>query len=83
MAEFEAAYAKNSGGVDKAKNDSLPQLQNFLNLYVNFNMKLKDAHNRGFDKDPAMQAELLDYKKKVGVTYILEKLLVYLGTGVI
>ncbi len=76
MAEFEAAYAKNSGGIDKAKNDSLPQLKNFLNLYVNFNMKLKDAQNRGFDSDAAMQTELLDYKKKVGVTYILEKLLV-------
>lgn len=76
MPEFEAAYAKNSGGIEKAKTDSLPQLKNFLNLYVNFNMKLQDAKSRGFDKDPAMQAELLDYKKKVGVTYILEKLLV-------
>lgn len=76
MAEFEKAYAKNSGGLDKAKDDSLAAYKNFLDLYVNFNMKLKDASRRGYDSDKEMQAELLDYKKKVGVTYIQEKLLI-------
>lgn len=76
MAEFEKAYAKNSGGTDKAKDDSLAAYKNFLDLYVNFSMKLKDAARRGYDADKEMQAELLDYKKKVGVTYIQEKLLI-------
>lgn len=76
MAEFEKAYAKNSGGTDKAKDDSLAAYKNFLDLYVNFSMKLKDAGRRGYDADKEMQAELLDYKKKVGVTYIQEKLLI-------
>jgi parvulin-like peptidyl-prolyl isomerase len=39
-------------------------------------MKLMDASVRGYEKDADLQSELLDYKKKVGVTYLLEKYLV-------
>lgn len=76
MGEFEKAYAKNSGGFENAKNDTLAQLENFLNLYSNFKMKLMDASVRGYENDLDLQSELLDYKKKVGVTYLLEKYLV-------
>ncbi len=73
MNEFEKMYAKNSGSYDEAKNDSLSQLKNFLDLYVNFKMKLRDASVRGFDSNPELNQELKDYEKKVGVSYILEK----------
>ncbi len=73
MKEFENAYVKNAGNVDVAKQDSLAKLKTFLDLYVNFKMKLRDAQIRGYNQDPAMNAELTDYKKKVGVTYLLEK----------
>jgi len=73
--EFESAYAKNAGGVDEAKDDSLSQYKNFLDLYVNYKMKLRDAEVRNYEKDPAMIAELNDYKKKVGVSFIKEKVI--------
>lgn len=73
MNEFEKMYAKNSGSYEDAKDDSLSQLKNFLNLYVNFRMKLRDAYVRGFDSNPELNQELKDYEKKVGVSYILEK----------
>ncbi|MFA6597742.1 MAG: peptidylprolyl isomerase [Ignavibacteriaceae bacterium] len=76
LGEFEKAYAKNSGGVDAAKKDSLEQYQKFLDLYVNFKLKIKDAYERGYDKNPELLAELNDYKKKVGVSYLLDKELV-------
>jgi peptidyl-prolyl cis-trans isomerase SurA len=76
MGEFEKAYSKNTGGVEKAKSDSLAQYENFLNLYTNFKMKLLDARNKNYDNNPELQFELLDYKKKVGVSYLLEKQLV-------
>lgn len=41
--EFEKAYAKNSGGFEKAKTDSVEALHKFLDLYVNYKMKLRDA----------------------------------------
>ena len=76
VGEFEKAYAKNSGGLEAAKDDSLEQYQKFLDLYVNFKLKIKDAYERGYDKNPEMTAELNDYKKKVGVSYLLDKELV-------
>ena len=79
MNEFERAYAKNSGSYDEAKKDSLSKLKNFLDLYVNFKMKLRDAYVRGYDSNEELNQELQDYKKKVGVSYILEKQIVEPG----
>lgn len=73
MAEFEKAYSKNTGGFQNAKDDSLSQFKNFLNLYTNFKMKLRDAEVRGYNNDPELNAELLDYRQKVGVTFILDR----------
>ncbi|MCF8306167.1 MAG: peptidylprolyl isomerase [Ignavibacteriales bacterium] len=74
--EFENAYAKNAGGYDEAKDDSLSKYKNFLDLYVNFRMKLADAHSRGFESDPGLNSELNEYKRKVGASFIIEKELV-------
>jgi peptidyl-prolyl cis-trans isomerase SurA len=79
IGEFEKAYSKNVGGVETAKKDSISKLKNFLDLYMNFRMKLRDAKVRSFDGDENLQNELIDYKKKVGVSYILEKQIVEPG----
>jgi peptidyl-prolyl cis-trans isomerase SurA len=79
MNEFEKMYEKNAGSLERAKQDSISQLKNFLDLYVNFRMKLRDAYVRGFDKAPDLNQELQDYKKKVGVSYLLEKQIVEPG----
>jgi len=79
MKEFEEAYAKSAGGFEQAKDDSISKLKNFLDLYVNFKMKLRDAEVRGFESDQSLTNELIDYKKKVGVTYLLEKQVVEPG----
>lgn len=74
--EFEKVYAKNNGGYEAAKKDSLQKKRNFLDLYVNFKMKVYDAKRRELDKLPDVVAEYNDYKQKIGVTYLLEKELV-------
>ena len=79
MQEFENAYVKNAGSIEAAKQDSLSKLKNFLDLYLNFKMKLRDAKVRGYDQDSSLSQELTDYKKKVGVTYLLEKNIVEPG----
>lgn len=73
MSEFEQAYSKNAGGYENAKDDSLSKMKNFLDLYLNFKMKLRDALVRNYDENPMLMAELKDYKEKVGITYLLEK----------
>lgn len=73
LSEFEKAYAKNSGGYEESKDDSLSAYKDFLNLYVIYRMKLADADERGYNEDPALQKELDEYKKSVGISYLLEK----------
>lgn len=71
--EFEHAYAKNVGGWENAINKDMQEYKNFLDLYVKFRMKLRDAQVRAYDKDEKLMGELKDYQKQVGVSYILEK----------
>ena len=71
--EFEHAYAKNVGGWDNAIKQDISDYKNFLDLYVKFKMKLRDAQVRAYDKDPDLMNELKDYQKQVGVSYIIEK----------
>ena len=79
MKEFENAYVKNVGSLESAEKDSLSQLKNFLKLYTEFKMKIRDAVVRGYDQDTSLQNELADYKNKIGVTYLLNKEIVEPG----
>jgi peptidyl-prolyl cis-trans isomerase SurA len=76
LEEFENVYAKNNGGYEAAKADSLSKKKNFLDLYVNFRMKIYDANKRGIDQLPDVIGEFTDYKNKIGVSYLLEKTLI-------
>jgi len=69
--DFEKAYERNSGGYERAKTDSLGSYQKFLDLFINYKMKLRDAEVRGYTKDSDMQKELLDYKANIGSTIYL------------
>lgn len=77
--EFEHAYAKNVGGWDVAAEKSMSDYKNFLDLYVDFRMKLRDAQVRGYDEDEDLMNELKAYQEQVGVSYILEKWIIEPG----
>ncbi len=51
----------------------------FLDLYVTYKMKLRNAFIRDYQNDEELIAELDDYKEKVGVSYIEEKQIVSPG----
>ncbi len=76
MGEFEKEYAKSVGGVEKAKKDSLSQYKDFLKLYTDYKLKLRNAWVRGYDKDPELNKEYNDYLKQIGESYIIEKKIV-------
>lgn len=71
--EFEHAYAKNVGGWENALKQEMSDYKNFLDLYVKFRMKLRDAQVRAYDQDINLMNELKDYQRQVGVSYIIEK----------
>jgi len=61
LEEFEYAYAKNVGGWEVAEDDSFSQYKDFMDLYMKFRMKLRNAEVRSFDTDSELQNELEDY----------------------
>lgn len=79
LGEFEKAYAKNVGGSEMALQDSLHDYKNFLDLYVTYKMKLRDAFVRDYKNDEELSNELNEYKEKVGISYIEEKQIVIPG----
>lgn len=59
--EFEKAFYKNpasNAGRKKA-------LREYLDLYINFKLKVRAAYDAGLDKDPTQQYELQNFKKQL------------------
>ena len=74
--EFKNAYAKSGSGSGNVEKDSLSQLKNFLNLYVDYRMKLEDGLNKGFEKDPEILSEMKNYRDQIAYTLYTEKYII-------
>ncbi len=77
--EFENAYAKNVGSLENAENSTLQEYKDFMDLYIKFKMKLRDAEVRGYTSDTLLEEELISYQKQVGISYLIEKQLIEPG----
>lgn len=71
--EFEQIYSKNNGGLEAAAKTSLEDRQKFLDLYVKFRLKVKEAYALGYGNDKELRSELNEYRKNLAVSYMLEK----------
>ena len=79
MDEFKDAYNKNLSDAYETAIDTTKDMKNFLDLYVNYKMKLRDAEVRGFETDPEIQKEVDDYMNSVGIPYVQEKFVINQG----
>jgi peptidyl-prolyl cis-trans isomerase SurA len=73
LGEFEKQYLKTIGNPDTARNKPLEDKKDFLNLYINFRLKVKDARERGMLNDPEIKKEIDEYKKNFTPTYLVDK----------
>lgn len=73
LGEFEKQYLKTVGNLDTAKNKSIEEKKLFLNLYINFRLKVKDARERGLLNNPEIQKDVEEYKRNFGPTYLVDK----------
>lgn len=73
LGEFEKQYLKTVGSIDSAKNKSMDDKRQFLNLYINFRLKVKDARERGLLNNPDIQKDVEEYKKNYSPTYLVDK----------
>jgi peptidyl-prolyl cis-trans isomerase SurA len=71
--EFETIYSKNNGGPEAAAKTTIEDRQKFLDLYVKFRLKVKEAYALGYGNDKELRSELNEYRKNLAVSYMLEK----------
>ncbi|MDB5250313.1 MAG: hypothetical protein JWQ40_4707 [Segetibacter sp.] len=67
--EFENAFNKNPN----PNADRKAALQEYLNLYINFKLKVQAALDAGLDKDPTQQYELQNFKAQVADNIISDQ----------
>ena len=73
LGEFEKQYLKTVNNLDTAKNKSIEEKRQFLNLYINFRLKVKDARDRDLLNNTDLQKEVNEYKKTYSPTYLVDK----------
>ena len=65
--EFMKLYNKN---LDLVKDESQKELNNYLQLFIDYKLKLKEAKRLGFDNDATYKREFQNYKKQLTKNYI-------------
>ena len=65
--EFMKLYNKN---LDLVKDESQKELDNYLQLFIDYKLKLKEAKRLGFDNDATYKREFQNYKKQLTKNYI-------------
>lgn len=67
--EFIRVYNKN---LDLVKNESQKDIDEYLNMFINYKLKIKEAKSLGLDKKPTYNRELATYKKQLAQSFILD-----------
>jgi peptidyl-prolyl cis-trans isomerase SurA len=65
--EFKRVYNKN---LDLVEDNSQKNIDNYLELFVNYKLKLEDAYDKGLDNKQSYKNELEGYKKQLTQKYI-------------
>ncbi|MFN3426819.1 MAG: peptidylprolyl isomerase [Candidatus Thermochlorobacter sp.] len=73
LAEFEERYLETRRSEEEARQDSLSAYREFLDRYIDFKLKVKDAIDKGFENDPEVLSELRQYRNQLAQPYLLEK----------
>jgi peptidyl-prolyl cis-trans isomerase SurA len=71
LSEFESVYSKNRGKDEASKDPKA--LDNYLDLFVTFKMKVKEAEEMGLDTSTSFKTELNGYRKQLAQPYLTDK----------
>jgi peptidyl-prolyl cis-trans isomerase SurA len=73
LGEYEDFFTKNSGGWEAARKSSPQEREHFLDLLMNYKLKLQDAYDRNLLHDSDIVTELKEYRSTLASTYLLDK----------
>jgi len=69
VSEFVRVYNKN---LDLVQDESQKDVDAYLDLYVNYKLKVKEAYKLGLDENPQYKRELRNYKKELTKRFLSE-----------
>lgn len=69
ISEFKRVYLKN---IDLVKDKSQKNIDEYLNLFINYKLKLKEAKHLGLDKKQSYLEELEGYRKQLAKGYLTD-----------
>jgi peptidyl-prolyl cis-trans isomerase SurA len=69
LSEFNAIFNKNNSN----KNSTDESIQEYLDLYVKFKLKVREAEDLGYDTLPKFKNELKGYRKQLAQPYLTDK----------
>lgn len=70
LSEFKQMYEKNLSLVED-KNGA--DVDSYLDLFINYKLKVKEAYSLGLDKNEAYKKEFESYKKELVTPYLYDK----------
>lgn len=73
LEDFEKQYLKTQGNIDSARNSTLEKRNEFLDLYVKYRLKVKDARERGLLQSEDIQNDLNQYKSNFITSFLIDK----------
>jgi len=73
LAEYEAMFLKTSTGKDAARQSTMEEREKFLDLLINFRLKLLDAYATGLDTHADVRDEMNLYKGSLATSYLIER----------
>lgn len=71
--EYEDQFLKTTNNIDSARNKSMEEKKDFLDLLIKFRLKVRDARDRGLLNAPEIQQDLNEYKKNFVSTFLIDK----------
>lgn len=67
--EFKRVYKKN---LDLVQDDSQKDIDGYLDLFVDYKLKIAEAKAQGLDEEPAYKSEFLKYRDQLSRNYLYE-----------
>lgn len=73
LGEFEKQYLKTLSSPDSAKLKSFEDRKQFLDLYINFRLKVKDGRERGLMLSEEIKKDVDEYVKNLYPSFLIDK----------